>query len=51
VPATQIVERPAHNVTIRLLAECVADHSKLPAILAAPQLPASWRKYALEKSP
>jgi MOSC domain-containing protein YiiM len=47
----QIVDRPTHGVTIRHLAECVADHSKLPAILAAPQLPANWRKHAQEKSP
>ena len=48
--SVQIVERPTHNVTIRLLAESVTDPSKLPAILAAPQLPASWRKHAQEKS-
>jgi len=47
----QIVERPTHNVTIRLLAESVTDPSKLRAILAAPQLPANWRKHAQEKSP
>jgi MOSC domain-containing protein YiiM len=47
----QIVDRPTHGVTIRLLAECATDHSKLPAILAAPQLPANWRKHAQTKSP
>lgn len=46
----RIVERPTHNVTIRLIAECATDHSKLPAILAAPQLPAKWRKRAQEGS-
>ena len=42
----RIVDRPAHNVTIRLLAESVLDPAKLDAILAAPQLPANWRKRA-----
>jgi MOSC domain-containing protein YiiM len=46
----QIIERPSHGVTVRLVAESLTDHSKLRAILAALQLPESWRKYALEKS-
>ena len=46
----RIVERPEHGVTIRLLAEAVTDPTKLRAILAAPQLPASWRKHAQDKS-
>jgi MOSC domain-containing protein YiiM len=46
----QIMERPAHGVTVRLVAESLTDHSKLRAILAAPQLPESWRKYAQDKS-
>ncbi len=46
----QIIERPTHGVTVRLVAESLTDHSKLRAILAAPQLPASWRKYAQDKS-
>jgi MOSC domain-containing protein YiiM len=46
----QIMERPTHGVTVRLVAESLTDHSKLRAILAAPQLPESWRKYAQDKS-
>ncbi|HEX3157908.1 MAG TPA: MOSC domain-containing protein [Gemmatimonadaceae bacterium] len=38
-----IVSRPHHGVTLGLMAESLRDPGKAAALLAAPQLPASWR--------
>ena len=40
----RVVERPTHGVTLALVAASLRDPSLRPRILAAPQLPASWRR-------
>lgn len=40
----RVIERPAHGVTLALVAASLRDPSLRPRILAAPQLPANWRR-------
>ena len=45
-----VVERPAHGVTIRMVATAyLDDHSLAARILEAPQLPAEWRSWAKKR--
>ncbi len=47
----EIVERPDHEVTMRLIAEAVlADHRLAPRLLAAPRLSAQYRAWAEERA-
>ena len=40
----QVIERPSHTVTMRLMVESLDDESKARAIQAAPKLPVNWRE-------
>ena len=40
----QVIERPAHGVTMRLMVESLDDAAKARAIQAAPRLPENWRE-------
>jgi MOSC domain-containing protein YiiM len=45
------LSRPDHEVTAALVAETYyGDHTKAGVLLAAPQLPADWRKWAAARS-
>lgn len=44
--AIEVVRRPAHTVTLRLMAESRTDPVKAAAVQAAPALPRSWRRAA-----
>ncbi len=47
----EIVHRPAHDVTIALVARAYHDdHSLAPRLLAAPELGGGWREWALRHS-
>jgi MOSC domain-containing protein YiiM len=39
----EVVERPAHTVTMGLMVEAVWDPAKARAIQVAPRLPENWR--------
>ena len=45
-----VIFRPAHGVTVRLLAESVRDPAKVGNMAAVPGLPAFWRTRALSRS-
>ena len=45
-----VTYRPAHGVTVRLVAESVRDPVKARGLAAVPELPASWRARALNRS-
>ena len=46
----ELVERPEHDVTVRLIAEAVlADHGLAPRLLAAPRLSADYRSWARDR--
>ena len=43
-----VVHRPDHGVTVAMIAEAYhADRSLAPQLLAAPELTASWREWAV----
>jgi MOSC domain-containing protein YiiM len=43
----ELVSRPSHGVTVGLVAEVYyEDHARAGELLAAPQLPSSWRDWA-----
>jgi MOSC domain-containing protein YiiM len=44
--SVQVLMRPDHQITIRFAAESVRDPAKARALLAAPELPPSWRAIA-----
>jgi MOSC domain-containing protein YiiM len=47
----EVVERPDHEVTVRLIAEAyLSDHSLAGRILAAPQLTGGWRDWASQRA-
>jgi MOSC domain-containing protein YiiM len=47
--AIETVERPDHDVTVRLMHRALLhDHALLADLLRAPQLMPEWREYALE---
>lgn len=49
--AVELVDRPDHDVTMRLVAEAVlADHGLAPRLLVAPRLSAQYRKWAEESA-
>ena len=49
--AIEVDEAPGHGVTVATIATAVLhDHSLAPRLLAAPQLSASWRKWAQERA-
>jgi MOSC domain-containing protein YiiM len=48
--AIEVVSRPDHDVTLRLVAEALRDPELAAALLAAPQLPEQWRRYAAERA-
>jgi MOSC domain-containing protein YiiM len=39
-------ERPDHGVTLGLVMDAVGDPGRAAELLAAPQLPPQWRRYA-----
>ena len=46
-----VVHRPDHGVTVAMIAEAYhADRSLAPRLLAAPELTAAWREWALAHS-
>ena len=49
--AVEVLERPAHDVTVALIAEArLADPALAPRLLAAPALPDAWREWASERA-
>jgi MOSC domain-containing protein YiiM len=49
--AVEVLERPDHGVTVRVIAEAyLRDRSLAARMLEAPQLPARWRSWALERA-
>ena len=47
----ELVERPEHDVSVRLIAEAVlVDHGLAPRLLAAPRLSADYRSWALDRA-
>jgi MOSC domain-containing protein YiiM len=49
--AIEVVERPEHDVTMRLIAEAVlADHGIAGRLLAAPRLSPAYRQWAEDKA-
>lgn len=46
--AIDVVGRPDHGVTLALMAASLHDRSLGPRLLAAPEIPASWRRLANE---
>jgi MOSC domain-containing protein YiiM len=47
--AVEVVRRPAHDVTMRLMMHAaLVDKKRLPELLAAPGLTAEWRDYVEE---
>jgi MOSC domain-containing protein YiiM len=47
----EVVDRPAHDVTVRLVADArLRDASLRPRLLAAPALPAVWREWAEQQA-
>jgi MOSC domain-containing protein YiiM len=44
--AVRVLDRPTHGVTLALVAASVQDPALRPRLLAAPQLPAFWRRAA-----
>jgi MOSC domain-containing protein YiiM len=47
----EVVDRPAHDVTVRLVAAArLRDASLRPRLLAAPALPAVWREWAEQQA-
>jgi MOSC domain-containing protein YiiM len=49
--AIEVVERPEHDVTMRLIAEAVlADHGIARRLLAAPRLSPAYRQWAEDKA-
>ena len=47
--AVDVVRRPEHDVTMRLMMEAaLLDHDRLPELLAAPELIAEWRDWIEE---
>lgn len=49
--AVDVVFRPAHGVSLRRMLDALSDPDRAAALLAAPQLPDSWRRLALRASP
>ena len=45
-----VVERPAHAVTLRRMADAVTHPERAAGLLAAPQLPEHWRRLALRSA-
>ncbi len=50
--AIEVVERPEHEVSVRLVAEAMLhDHALAPRLLVAPQLPDDVREWACSRAP
>jgi MOSC domain-containing protein YiiM len=49
--AVEVLERPAHDVSVALIAEArLADPALAPRLLDAPALPEPWREWALGRA-
>src|SRR3954464_10788750 len=49
--SVEVVERPDHEVTVRLIAEAyLSDHSLAGRLLDAPQLTGGWRDWASQRA-
>jgi MOSC domain-containing protein YiiM len=48
--AVAVVHRPAHEVSVGLVAAAQLDRSLAPLLLAAPELPEGWRQWARERA-
>jgi MOSC domain-containing protein YiiM len=42
--AVHVLERPAHGVTLAMLARALREAAIVPTVLAAPEMAASWRR-------
>jgi len=46
----EVVDRPAHEITMRVFAEAyLRDHDRLPELLSVPALPDQWRSWIEER--
>jgi MOSC domain-containing protein YiiM len=48
--AVEVVRRPAHEITVELIARAyLRDHELAPRLLEAPELPDSWREWVAKR--